>query len=309
MAGPGQRLLDALESGLPISGGSVSGNITPAADDTYNLGSSALRWSELHVSDTIFSGATGAGWALIKVGTTDIGFRNWANSAYVTAFGATFYGQSTTTGVATLGTGHMTNGSSGQFSWTDSAVGGISGSKDTGLKRVAASFIAPTNGSTGNGDFTAPNSALTAGTMLYARSSIIRTVWHAFTWTNAQVVALGASLTGNISVCTLPAKTVVTNAYLVIGTAETALTSLNISVGRTGAGYIDYIVASNGKAAANTVYGDASAERGTNLTGYDLPSFTGTTTVYAQFVSGVENLSAALACTGTIYLETALLPV
>lgn len=153
-----------------------------------------------------------------------------------------------------------------------------------------------------------PPSALTAGTMTVASSATSRTVWHRFDWTNAMVTALGAVTAGDVAVGTLPAKTVVTNAYVVITSAAGTVTTLTVAVGRTGAGYIDYIVASDAKAAANTVYGDAGAERGTNLTGYDLPSFTATTVVNAHFISTGGNLNTVTASTGSVYIETALLP-
>ncbi len=168
------------------------------------------------------------------------------------------------------------------------------------------------NTSSGYFGFLASNyqlsSALTAGTMGYPLQAFVRRNVNKFTWTNANVVALGAALTGNIAVCTLPAKTVVINAYVIITGAATGPSTLTVSVGRTAAAYIDYIVASDAKAAANTVYGDASAERGTNLTGYDLASFTGTTVVNAQFVATVANLDQTLASTGSIYLETMTFP-
>ena len=85
--------------------------------------------------------------------------------------------------------------------------------------------------------------------------------------------------------------------------AATNVVSLTVSVGRTGAAYIDYIKASSAMAAANTVYGAVVGDRGTNLTGYDLPSWTGTTAVYVQFVCNA-NLSTVLTSTGTIVLET-----
>ena len=149
---------------------------------------------------------------------------------------------------------------------------------------------------------------MTAGTMNYTTGASLKKAIHRFDWTNAMVVALGGVLVGDISVCSIPAKTVVTNCYMVITTPSAGLTTLTVAVGRVGAAYIDYIVASDGKAAANTVYGDASAERGTNLTGYDLPNFTSATTVYAHFISTVNNLSAQTAGAGSIYIETLLLP-
>jgi hypothetical protein len=96
--------------------------------------------------------------------------------------------------------------------------------------------------------------------------------------------------------------------YVVILTADTSANGLTVACGRTSATFIDYIVASDAKAAANTVYGDASAERGTNLTGYDLPSYTGTTTISCHFIKTVTNLSTVLTSTGRVIIETALVP-
>src|SRR6185369_2342466 len=118
-----------------------------------------------------------------------------------------------------------------------------------------------------------------------SNSALVRSVVSKFSWTNAMITALGASTTGDITVCTLPANVVVKNMYVVIDTPDSSANALSIAVGRVSASFIDYIVASDAKAAANTVYGDASAERGTNLTGFDLPSPTGTTAVNCHFVS------------------------
>ncbi len=181
-------------------------------------------------------------------------------------------------------------------------------SGDTGLRRNAAHIIGPTNGTGGAGDIWLPSSALTAGTMTVTKNAIERTAITHFSWTNAMVVALGASMTGNIAICTLPAKTVVKNCYVVITTAAGGTATLTVSVGRTSAVYSDYIVAKDAQATANTVYGAVSGDRGTNLTGYDLPSYTGTTVVNAHFISTVANLSAVTTSTGEIFLETCTLP-
>jgi hypothetical protein len=129
-------------------------------------------------------------------------------------------------------------------------------------------------------------------------------------WTNDEVVAFGAVLSGNLKVATLPAKTIPTNAYIVLGSQASGTTTLTVSLGRASTAYIDYIVASNAKAAANTIYGDALVERGTNLTGYDLPSYTAATDVYVQFVAtdASKKLADVLTCTGTVYLVTQTLP-
>ena len=57
---------------------------------------------------------------------------------------------------------------------------------------------------------------LTAGTLTETSVANVLTEIHRYSWTNTMVVALGASAAGDITVCTLPAKTVVRNAYVVI---------------------------------------------------------------------------------------------
>lgn len=153
--------------------------------------------------------------------------------------------------------------------------------------------------------------ALTAGTMTATSSARVRQTTHVFSWTNAMVTALGANLTGDITVCTLPAKTVVKRAFIVIDTAAAGPTTLTVAVGRAAALYIDYVVASDAKAAANTVYGDAIAEVGTNLqdsgaTAHmdDMPSYTGTTAIKAHFIATVANLDQTTTSTGRIILIT-----
>lgn len=152
--------------------------------------------------------------------------------------------------------------------------------------------------------------AVTAGTLTVANSAQMRTFLHKFSWTNAMVAALGAATTGNITVCTLPAKTVVRKATIVITGQAGTLTGLTVSLGRVATAYIDYIVASNAKATANTVYGDTIAEVGTGLSAIlgDLPSLSGTTAVNLQFISAVEDLSNVTGSAGDIYLETQILP-
>jgi len=156
------------------------------------------------------------------------------------------------------------------------------------------------------------NQALTSATMTPTIVSEARTVTHSYAWTNAMVAALGASLEGDITVATLPAKTQINNAYVVIDTAAAGVTTLTVSCGDAIAGtpFINYIVASDAKAAANTVYGDAVAERGTSIDVefYYVPSYTATTLVTCHFISTVQNLSATTTSTGRLILTTTLLP-
>ena len=131
-------------------------------------------------------------------------------------------------------------------------------------------------------------------------------------WTNAQVVALGASLTGDIACLTIPAKTQVKNAYVVITGVGAGTATLTVSLGDAigGTPFINYVVASSAQAAANTVYGDAVAERGTSLDVefYNMPSYTATTAVTLHFISTVQNLSSVTGSSGMAVFETVTIP-
>lgn len=160
---------------------------------------------------------------------------------------------------------------------------------------------------------------LTAATMTAAAGNgSTGTAWHKYTWTAAMVVsgrtAAGAS---NVKVATLPAKTVVTRAYIITNAAATGVDSPTVSLGRTGAGYIDYVVATAPGIA--TIIGNAIAEIGTNLknAAADAPiedfavfaDTTSTVDVYAQFTcDGAPDIDQWAAATGTVYLETYTLP-
>ena len=150
----------------------------------------------------------------------------------------------------------------------------------------------------------------TPGTMAYETSSLLRTRVDSFTWTNAQVVALGAGLTGDITVATIPAKTAVLDAKVVITGQAAGTTTLTVACGIVAAGYIDWVVASDAKAAVNTVYGDAAAERGTSLDieFYALPSYAAESIVKCHFISTGTNLDTVTASSGRVILVTTLLP-
>lgn len=152
-----------------------------------------------------------------------------------------------------------------------------------------------------------PVQVITAGTMTGTYEAVENSVTTCRSWTNAMVTALPTTA-GDIAWGTLPAKTKVIDATIIITGQAAGPTTVTVALGRTSATYIDYIVASDAKAAVNTVYGDASGERGTNLTGYDLPSYTGTTVVNAHFVSSGGNLSTVTGSTGLVCVTTRKLP-
>lgn len=88
------------------------------------------------------------------------------------------------------------------------------------------------------------------------------------------------------------------------------LTTLTVSCGRAGSTYLDYIVASSAKAVSGTVYGDAHAERGTNMDDYtgDLPSYSVTTPIYLQFVAVGTNLENVVSSSGRVIMCYEILP-
>jgi hypothetical protein len=151
-----------------------------------------------------------------------------------------------------------------------------------------------------------PIGALTGG----LTASSVRAIITKFSWVNADVVSLGAATSGNLLVTTLPAKTLVQSARIVITGQGAGPTTLTCGLGITASLYVDYIVAKDAKAAANTIYGNVFADLGTNLSALvgSLPSLSTTTAVNLQFVSTVANLSTVTGSTGTVYLETILLP-
>lgn len=192
-------------------------------------------------------------------------------------------------------------GSAYSLAWT-SGTDAVATSPDTSIRRCAAGFPCVESGTGAAGP-----GALTAGTMTYENRGQLRSFIDSFTWTNAQVAALSGTA-GDILLGTLKAKQVVKNMYVVITGTAAGPTTVTVSCGRTGASYIDYIVASDAKVAANTVYGDASGERGTNLVGYDLPSYTATTAINCHFISTGANLSTTTGSTGRVIVEVDIVP-
>lgn len=161
-----------------------------------------------------------------------------------------------------------------------------------------------------SGYLTSSKLLLTAGALTPSSpvQAQVRTSTQSFSWSNSQIVGLGAALTGDLTICTLPAGTVVNNVYMVVLTQGSGPATLTGAVGRTSAAYIDYIPASSLTAVANTVYGDASGERGTNLTMYDLPSITATTDVKIHFIATVANLDQTVGSTGKIVITSTSIP-
>lgn len=259
--------------------------------------------------------ASGGGGSATHWGV--VGFANGSGGPNPLNIGGLFAANGTATaaiGVAgILGTASPTWGvvAAGLFD-NGTIAGNILAARDN-----AAAF--PTTGATATwriADGAVPQAGLgvlTSATMTAeSQAQQLGGLIHSYTWTNAMVTALGAVTTGDITVATLPAKTRLLNAYVVIVTPDTSANALTVSCGDAvgGTPFINYVVASDAKAAANTVYGDAVAERGTSIDveWYYLPSYTGTTLVTCHFIKTTTFLNSVVGSTGRVILETSLIP-
>lgn len=156
---------------------------------------------------------------------------------------------------------------------------------------------------------------LTAGTFTGNTQGYLRATWYKLDWTNAMLAACGAGATCDLTVVTLPAKTRVERALLVVATAATHASTLTMSIG-TAAGGTQYVLAGDIKAAANTVYGDAQngAETGASLFSATdkwldhIPSWTATQAINARITAGAGNVNSVTTSTGSVYLLLERIP-
>ena len=127
-----------------------------------------------------------------------------------------------------------------------------------------------------------------------------------YTWTNATITAGAGGTTLDATVGTLPAKSQLLSAYVIVdGQATFAAGTLKAGLGVAGATYVDWIVSSDIKAAAGTVYGDAAAERGTDMA---IKFYTTAQTVKSQFIAGAGDLANVTGSSGTIYVTYMVFP-
>lgn len=177
-----------------------------------------------------------------------------------------------------------------------------------------ANFIAWLNAQTG-ADWTgvfnwsdAPG--LAPGTMTPGAAARSNRTLHQFSWTNAMIVALGANLTGDIAICTLPAKTVVTNIWVRRTGQATGPTTLTGSIGVVSAAYDDYLDPIDLMAAVGTNGFDGGGA-GRAFDQPSLPSVAGTTVVKMHLIAtdvAANTLADVLACAGEVFIETVQLP-
>jgi hypothetical protein len=155
--------------------------------------------------------------------------------------------------------------------------------------------------------------ALTDATATASNKGYLRTATAKYLVDTTHIIASAGAGddTTSLKMVTLPLKTEVVDAMFVVNIAETHLTNMTVSCGRTGAAYIDYIVA--GSAQTQQILGNAAGERGANLTGYDVPAYAwgdAVTDVYCQFVTtdAGHDLNDVVAFSGWLAITTRLLP-
>lgn len=137
--------------------------------------------------------------------------------------------------------------------------------------------------------------SLVAGTNAAANFGLIK-----YDWTNSTITAGAGGTSIDVTIGTLPAKSQVLSVYAILaGQATFAAGTLTLGVGRTATAYVDLLVASDLKAVAATIYGNAAAERATDAAIQYLAS---QTTVKAQFLAGAGDLTNVTGSSGTIYL-------
>lgn len=193
--------------------------------------------------------------------------------------------------------------SSGKLVFTN-ASGAVAtimdGTSDAVLKLYRADGTTPKNIESGNYR-SMPGVASGAGNLSEIATGEARTVWQRYDWNNSNIANLGAVTSANVKICTLPARTIVTNAVMILTTGASGALTIAASIGSIGPNYTNLLGSSSLKAADGTVYGLPPASA-------DLLALSVPTDVYLRVVSTVGNLNITTGSSGTIYLETAVLP-
>jgi hypothetical protein len=127
-----------------------------------------------------------------------------------------------------------------------------------------------------------------------------------WSWTNSTITAGAGGTTLDATVGTLPGKSQPLSAYVIVdGQATFTAGTLKAGLGVAGTTYVDWIVSSDIKAAAATVYGDAAAERGTDMA---IKYYATAQTVKTQFIAGAGDLANVTGSSGTVYLTYVTYP-
>jgi hypothetical protein len=123
----------------------------------------------------------------------------------------------------------------------------------------------------------------------------------------SDVAALGAVTSGDITLLSLPVKSVIMDVFMVVETAfvGTSISALTASVGKTTAEFEDAVT--DGSILATGVFGDATGERGTTITNA-LQSVSAAVDLKVHFAATGANLSALTAGKLSVYVVVHELP-
>jgi hypothetical protein len=133
-------------------------------------------------------------------------------------------------------------------------------------------------------------------------------IWSKFSWTAAQINALGAVATGGIPFFVLPKNTVVLRVIIVPTVVATGVTQLDVGIGLTAPYYSDYLLADG---MTTTIVGLENSEFGTPLqNAFALPSTSANTTFYLGVgtTDVGKTMADVRASAGDVYVETVVLP-
>lgn len=197
--------------------------------------------------------------------------------------------------------------------WVANAATGQTVKASSGNLTYHPSTQVLTNGGTTvSGNLVLNDPKLTTGT-LASVNGIVSTIVTKYTWNNANVVACGSNLTCDITAGTIPANYIVKRVLMVVLNPAANIGTLTVSLGITAASYDDYILASDIKASANTIYGDLLAELGASMQDYlgNIPSLTGATALKIHLIAtdgGANTLADVTGSSGVIFIETMKLP-
>ena len=164
-------------------------------------------------------------------------------------------------------------------------------------------------GEPGTFDGTLEDQELTPGELTVATSAEVRSVIHKFTWTNAMINAVVPTATspnylGKLLICTLPAKTVITNCFAVIDSRATQPFTCSATIGISGGS--ELLATFDLGSVANTIFGNLAAERGASAS-YYFPSNTATTALYMN-LTAISAFTDVLNSAGSIHIYSTILP-
>lgn len=140
-------------------------------------------------------------------------------------------------------------------------------------------------------------------------NALLRHAVAQYRWDNSIIAGLSGT-SDTLIVTSLPAKTILLRAFIVITGQAAGPTTVAATLGTNATNYDNMLASASLKVAANTIYGNASAERGTaNGSGDGFISYNTETDLILKVTSSGGNLSTVTGSGGMIFLEYIILPL